>query len=1200
MNKVTLRSFAIEARKELRGKVKMKAMELGITEENIKKETVQSSDAVFIEGKQLTIEEQFQRNRLIEEIRKKGYNQVLEEVAYTWFNRFTALRFMEINKYLSTKVRVLSSENEGSYEPDIIREALNISLDVDKELVYKLKTSKDNNATDKLYKYLISLQCEKLSITLPFLFEKINDYTKLLFPDGLLQSNFLKELTNLNTIPEENWQEVEIIGWLYQYYIAEENQRVIQTKKRYKKEEIPFATQLFTPDWIVRYMVQNSLGRYWVESHPEDRELIDQWEYYLENPNPELDFEEKLAPYLNKKMKIEEIKCFDPAMGSGHILVYIFDVLYQIYKRCGYMERDIPKLIIEKNLYGLEIDDRAYQLACFAIIMKAQQYNPRFLRDLESQVRNTGEYIKLNLVSIQETNGFDIKDIEYLAGETNGDNFHKTKKFIEQFREAKIYGSLTEIVEFDEEFLNKRVNDILNNPVVDLEYQESKDKVDNTILDLIKQTKIMNQIYDVLVTNPPYIGYRYLNPLLNDFISKKYSDVKADIFSAFMMYSFSKVIDSGQIGLMTPNVWMFISSYEKLREIIINEKNISSLIQLSTSGFSEAVVHIATFTLRNINIDTSGEYIRLTGFKGIESQPIKTIEAVINPNVEYRYNSKTEKFKKIPGSTIAYWVSESLGDVFYNNKTIGDIYDVKQGMTTADNNRFLRYWYEVNNNKIGYGCKDTVDAAESRKKWFPYNKGGAFRKWFGNNEYIVNYENDGYEMKEFTSKLPQGTWVRLKSRDYYFKESITWTFISSSKFGVRYSEKGYIFDVAGSSMFPEDDIYYILGFLSTNLTFDFLQIINPTLNYQIKDVKSLPIIIDDKYKHRVEKLVKDNILICKMDWNSFETSWDFRKHPLVNAQCTVHNSQSKDNRTMEEAFKNWKEFTERQFNRLKANEEEINRIFIEIYGLQDELNPEVEGKDITITKVVEEKSEEDRKNPYTIDKKQAVESFISYGIGCIFGRYSLDEEGLIYAGGEVKEKFRMDNIIPITDPQYFSEDVVTKFVDFIKAVFGENTLNENLKYIAESLGAKVNELPIETIRRYFLNDFYKNHIQIYKKRPIYWLFTSGKEKAFNALIYIHRYDGTTLAKMRTDYLHILQSKLDAESKSLIERLKDIDIIPKERRQYEKKLKDLEKKIGELKSYDEVLHHMADRMVEMDLDEGVRINYEIFEGLVQKI
>lgn len=1179
MNRQALKRFAMEGRRDLRNRIKIKASQYGIEEGRIDKESIISSDGIFIDGKRLSIEEQKQRNKLIGEINLKGYDQVIEEVAYTWFNRFTALRFMEVNDFLPIKVRVLSSTIEGSYEPDIIREALNIDLDIDKEYVYNLKMRSD---IDGLYKYLIIKLCNSLHPILPFMFEEIPDHIELLFPDGLLsKGSFLRAMTDTDNIPEEDWKDVEILGWLYQYYIAEENDRVIRAKKRYEKEEIPYATQLFTPKWIVKYMVQNALGRFWIESHPEDRDLIRGWDYYLGNTDPQYNFEEKLVPHIDRDIKVEDIKCFDPAMGSGHILVYMFDLLYEIYKRAGYMEREIPRLIIENNLYGLDIDDRAYQLACFALIMKAQQYNNRFLRDVERQVKETGKYIKLNLASIQETNDFEMIDIEYIAGEPEGENFQKVKAFIDQFKDAKIYGSLIEIKEFDEEFLLRRADNIINNPVERMEFQSSKDKVDGVILDLIKQAKIMTQTYHVLITNPPYIGNRYLNPLLKDLLDKNYPDVKFDLFSAFITYSFNKTKENGHLGFMSPFVWMFIKSYEKLRREIIDNKDISTLVQLEYSGFDGATVPICTFTLRNYKSNLPGEYIRLSDFKGPENQPIKVREAVKNPDVDYRYRSFTDNFKKIPGSPIAYWASNAFINIF-QNKTLKDYSTIITGMTTGNNNLYLRFWHEVDINKINFNQWDMDSIDLNEKCWIPYNKGGPRRNWYGNNEYIVNWgQHEHFNRAKTTLK------------HLYLRKGITWPFVTSGDFSARFFGEGFLWDVAGSPCFFHDDstLYYCLGFMCTKLCNQILKTINPTINVQAVDLEKLPIIYSKEYEGPIIDLVKENIKLSKDDWDSYERSWDFKAHPLVRGQLIVEDGQLRRRyKTIEEAFNNWKEVSTNRFNRLKANEEELNNIFNHIYGLEAEISPYVEDEYITVS---------------VADRERDIKSFISYAIGCILGRYSLDVEGIAYAGGAFDiNRYKIfpveeDNILPVNSEPYFQNDAVFKLIDFVRTLFGEEKLSENLQYIAEALGIRGNETPRDTIRRYLLNDFYKDHVQAYNNRPIYWMFTSGKQKAFNALIYMHRYHSSTLSKLRIDYLHVLQARLEGERLNLVKLIEDME-SSREKRQIEKEISQLEKQIIELKKYDDKLHHLADMMIEIDLDDGVRSNYGKFKGLLERI
>ncbi|OOB75058.1 restriction endonuclease [Clostridium haemolyticum] len=1180
MNKNTLKSFAVEARNELIDKIKVKARQYGIEKDSIKNSKIVSSDSIVINGKPLSKDEKLQREKLIKKIEyinekgEDGYSNVIEEVAYTWFNRFTALRFMEVNNYMPTRVRPLSSTIPGSIEPDLIKEASNVELPVDKQKIYEMKL---NNDMEALFKYMIIAQCNSLNKILSFMFQKIGHYTELLLPDGLLNEGaFVRRLTDTTLIPESDWEDVEIIGWLYQYYNSEAKDKVIKAKKKYTKEEIPFATQLFTPDWIVRYMVQNSLGRYWVESHPEHNELKKEWEFYLENSNPEPDFEEKLAPYINKELKVEDIKCFDPACGSGHILVYMFDVLYQIYEKCGYMNREIPRLIIENNLYGLDIDDRAYQLACFAVVMKGMKYNNRLLRSIER------EEIKINIASIQETNNLDDMDIEYIAGEFSGQNYDKVKVFIEQFRDAKIYGSLIKVKEFDKEFLEKRCDYISNNPVEHVEYQASKNKqVDELLEKVIKQADIMVNTYDILATNPPYLGIKYMNDNLKAFIDKNYNLVKYDLFSVFMKFSFEKVCKNGHIAMMTPFVWMFTFSYNYLRKYIINNKSISSLIQLEYSGFEDATVPICTFTIRNyFEYNLAGEYIRLEKFPGAKNQPIKTKEAIENSSVDYRYSVANYQFKRIEGNPLGYWLSENEIQTFENGIKLEEIGEPKSGIMTGNNDEFLRLWYEVNYDKIGFNMEKFEDINKYGKKWFPYHKGGEFKKWYGNIEYLVNMENEGYDIKY--SK--RNTNYRLRDNNLYFKEGITWSDVNSSYFGVRYSPKGFLFDMKGSMIFVNQDysVKALIGILCSKIIGELIKVLNPTISFQVNDIRRLPILkLEKELLNKVENIVDENIDINKSEWDGFENSWDFKKHPII-----TFNSNNK----IEQAFNNWEEYLKKQYYKLKQNEEELNEIFIDIYGLKDEISPDVEENNITLRRANIERD---------------IKSFISYAVGCMLGRYSLDQEGLVYAGGEFDSlKYRAfkadeDNIIPILSDSYFEDDIVAKFVEFVKVTFGEESLSENLNFIAETLGKKSNETAKDTIRRYFLNDFFKDHVQTYKKRPIYWLFTSGKQKAFNCLIYMHRYDKTTLSRIRTDYLHELQDRLDTERKSLSDVI-DGDYGTKEKNDAKKKLRVIDKQIDELKKYDEVLHHMADMQIEMDLDDGVKVNYEKFKGLLSKI
>ncbi|TXL64463.1 BREX-1 system adenine-specific DNA-methyltransferase PglX [Cerasibacillus terrae] len=1162
MNKSVLKTFAIKAREELLEKVALQARKIGISEDRIQDATLESSDAIYVDGRLLYDDERKQRDNLIARVKEIGFNRVMEETAYTWFNRFVALRFMEVNNYLPTKVRVLSSEDGESNVPDMIKEVLSLDLDIDKEYVYELKM---NNDTEELFKYLITLHCNDLNRYMPFMFETIEDYMLILFPEGLLGTDsFVREMIDTDQILEEDWKEVEIIGWMYQYYIAVENERVIRAKKRYKKEEIPYATQLFTPKWIVRYMVQNSLGRYWIEAHPEQYDLIKNWEYYLE-PR-EKNFEKKLEPYMNRQLNVEDIKCFDPAMGSGHILVYMFDVLFEIYSECGYIKRDIPRLIIENNLYGLDIDNRAYQLACFSVVMKALEYNKRFLRHIER------DGLTLNLSAIQETSHLNTNDITFLAGESLGETYDLMSEFVNQFKDAKAIGSLIKIESLDLDFLQRRLS-IIEKESDDLFAVEQKDRILPLFKQLIKQAKIMNEKYDVFVTNPPYAGRRYVTKEVTAYLDEYYPEVKSDLFSSFIEYSFSVTKENGQMGFMTPYVWMFISSYEKLRRKMIKDRNISSLVQLEYSGFDGATVPICTFTLRNYNSGTDGEYVRLADFRGAANQPIKTLEAVQDPSVPYRYSFNQENFSKIPGSPIAYWARNAFINNF-EEKSIMDFYEVRSGIMTGNDSLHLRIWFEVNQKKINFRCKYPSDMADY--VWFPINKGGEYKKYYGNNEYVINLEKNGEKIKENSKNF------RLRDKKYYFKSGITWSRISSSKIAFRVNEAGTLFGDAGPIIFIKNinERIYILAFLVSKVTNELLKFINPTLNYQIRDIETLPLIFDKDKERDIVEMMEDNIKLSIFDWDSFETSWDFSKHPLLKFPAS----------TIKSSFKQWSDFAENQFYRLKKNEEELNRIFIEIYGLQDELTPEVAEEDVTVRKA---------------DLERDIRSFISYAIGCSFGRYSLDEEGLVYAGGEFDgSRYKTfpadkDNILPILPGAYFEDDIVTRFIDFVRVTYGDETLEENLNFVADAIGRKKNETARESIRRYVLNNFYKDHVKTYKKRPIYWLFTSGKEKAFNCLIYMHRYDKTTLSRIRTDYLHDVQTRYETIRNDLLSLIAS-DATSSEIRHAKKELKSIEKKIAELKEYDEKLHHMADMQIEIDLDDGVKVNYEEFKGLVAKI
>ena len=1175
MDKNAIKKFAVWARTELIVRVSLKGVEYGITEDNI-----EDANADSVGDKVLTVDEKKQRQALIAEIKDKGYKQVMEEVAYTWFNRFSALRFMEVNGYLPSHVRVFTDE-ENNFKPQIIAEAIHLDLDgLNMEKVYELKEAEK---TEELYKYLLIVQCNALNKILPGMFQKIADYTELLLPDNLLRDgSVIQQMIEL--IPEDDWKDaVQIIGWLYQYYNSEKKDDVFAAlKKNVKitKENIPAATQLFTPDWIVRYMVENSLGRLWLEGHPDVKEQFlpteeeqsayaagnrdpedTKWHYYLEEAEQEPEVQVQLAEIRKEYAALtpDQLKVIDPCSGSGHILAYMFDVLMKIYESYGYTTREAVASIVENNIYGLDIDDRAAQLAYFAVMMKARQYDRRFF----------SRGIQPHVYAIVESNHVDKFTVDYFC---NGDAklTAAMDTIIRDLHDAKEYGSILTVTPQEWYALYDRFAEITE------DINMSRETALRELLPLVQVAEALAQKYDVVVTNPPYMGGRNMNDKLNSFVKENYTEYKSDFFSAFVIHSSEMTKKNGFCGFFTPYVWMFIQSYEQMRKYLYNYATIETLIQFEYSAFEEATVPVCTFIFRNHRVEKKGKYLRLVDFRGgMEVQRLKTLEAIINHKCGFYYEQSTDDFSKIPGSPVAYWVSNNFMKMFDKGIRLGEIADSKQGMATADNNRFLREWYEIEYRSIYFHAKNLQDAKSCGYKWFPYNKGGEFRRWYGNNDYVVDWENDGYEIKHFVDGKG-----KLRSRPqnltYMCKSSVSWSDITSETNAFRYKPEGHFFDITGMSFFSEKDKLYLLALCNTKVVAKILEIIAPTMHCQCGDVANIPVIKNDMKRNHIDEIAKENIEISRKDWDSFENSWDFQYHPLFRKVSTIA-----------EAFEQWKAECDDRFSQLKANEEELNRIFIDIYGLQYELTSDVEDKDVTVRKA---------------DRGRDIRSFISYAVGCMFGRYSLDENGLAYAGGEWDSKKYVsypadqDNIIPICDDEYFEDDIVGCFVEFVKIVYSEESLDENLKFIADALGGKGR--PKDVIRNYFLNDFYKDHCKIYQKRPIYWLFDSGKKNGFKALIYMHRYQPDTIARIRTDYVHEQQARYRTAIADLEQRIANASTG--ERVKLNKKLTTLQAQDTEIRGYEEKIHHLADQMISIDLDDGVKKNYSVFQDVLAKI
>ena len=1168
MDKNAIKKYAVWARRELIARVSQRAALYGITEQEI------AADGDSINGHVLSSIEKQQRDALLKEIEDKGYEQVMEEVAYTWFNRFSALRFMEVNGYLPSHVRVFT-DDDNAFKPQILAEAINMELDgLDLEKVYALKNDNDEEA---LFKYLIIIQCNALNKILPGMFQTLSDYTELLFPDNLLREGSVIQQM-IEQIPEEDWQDaVQIIGWLYQYYNSEKKDDVFAAlKKNVKitKENIPAATQLFTPDWIVRYMVENSLGRLWLEGHPDAKDQLlpteeeqsayaagnrdpedTKWHYYLEEAEQEPEVQAQLAEIRREYAALtpDQLKVIDPCSGSGHILAYMFDVLMKIYESYGYTTREAVASIVENNLYGLDIDDRAAQLAYFAVMMKARQYDRRFF----------SRGIQPHVYAIVESNHVDKFAVDYFC---NGDMKLTTAMdtIIKELHDAKEYGSILTVIPQDWSALYTRFAEIKEDIHI------SREAALRELLPLVQTAEALAQKYDVVVTNPPYMGSSGMGAKLSDYVKKSYSDSKSDLFAVFIERCGQMARENGYQAMITQHAWMFLSSFEKLRSKLL-AVDIANMAHLGARAFEEIggeVVQTTSFVIRKSHIiDYKGEYCRLiepTTQRGKEDMFLSK---------ENRYVVDQSNFSKIPGSPIAYWVSARVLHLFDGQK-VSDIADAKSGMTTTDNTRFLRFWFEVSNLNIGFNYTNIVQTEDKAYKWFPFCKGGDFRRWAGNEQYVVNWFNNGMEIRKAAEGATGG---RLVNIDCALQQCVVWTKISSSSISLRKKENGIFFSDAAPGLFTDEHrLLYLLGLLNTKYAAEIIKLINPTLNFVPGAVASVPILKECPRIDEVNDIVNDCVFLSQNEWNSFETSWNFHYHPLLRKVPTIA-----------EAFDQWQAECDNRFNQLKINEEELNRIFIDIYGLQDELTPEVEDKDVTVRKV---------------DLGRDIRSFISYAVGCMFGRYSLDVDGLAYAGGEwdaskyVSFAADRDNIIPICDDEYFEDDIVGLFVEFVKTVYGADTLDENLKFIVDALGGK--DQPKDVIRNYFLSDFYSDHCKIYQKRPIYWLFDSGKKNGFKALIYMHRYQPDTIARIRTDYVHEQQARYRTALEDMTNRIESASTS--ERVKLNKRHKKLQDQAEEIRLYEEKIHHLADQMISIDLDDGVKKNYAIFDTVLKKL
>lgn len=1183
MNKTAIKNFAIWARNKLIADVSYDARLIGITEDGIAKPLPQSFggtqffDIGTAEPYSISGEAVRQRDKLIEVIQQKekdtdyktAYQYVIEEVAYTWFNRLIAIRFMEVNDYLPSHIRVLSSES-GKLEPDLVTTPFDAELPFTAEEEAQIFQLKQDNKLDEVFRILFLKQCNALNEILPALFEKTKNYTELLLSLSVIdQDGVVYHL--IHDIPEDDFNierggQVEIIGWLYQYYNTEPKAAAFAKNGKITKEEIPAVTQLFTPDWIVRYMVENSLGRLWVEGHP-DCDLKENWKYYLEEAQQEPEVQAKLSEIRKEYAALnpEDIKLIDPCMGSGHILVYAFDVLMQIYESAGYSQRDAAKSILEHNIYGLDIDDRAYQLAYFAVMMKARQYNRRILNG-----ENT-----CHVYAIQESNSINRAHLKYFGAGMDDIEKNAAKMQLEglldTLTDAKEYGSILNVESYNWDLLRRFVaaEDTAGQISMDSVGVEDTAEQLNRLVDI---GETMARKYWVTITNPPYAAISNLSPKVNDFVKANYPDSKVDLFAVFIERCGLMTRVSGYQAMITQHAWMFLASYENLRDKLLN-KELINLAHLGPHAFDEIngeVVQTSSFVFCNDFFSNyNSTFVQLVGGKN------EAAKAAMFISGEHRFNKTNEQLREIQGTPYtAYWASDVVLSAFKKSHLVGDVSEPRVGMATANNDRFIRLWFEVNRNKFGINISSRKEAVESRKKWFPFAKGGEQRKWYGNNDTVVNWENDGFEIQNFKDEKTGRIRSHNYNLDYIFSSALTWTVIGTEKTSFRFCPVGFLYSNSGYGLFcnNEKTKYYLLGFMNSKIAASLLKILSPSMGFESGYLRKLPLIESDSLDSIVER-VKHCIDGSNAEWDSFEISWDFKKHPLLRNVSTIS-----------EAFTQWQSECDARFNQLKANEEELNRIFIDIYGLQDELTPEVEDKDVTVRKA---------------DLQRDIKSLLSYAVGCMFGRYSLDVEGLAYAGGEWdSSKYQSyipdaDNVIPITDEEYLDDDIVSRLCAWLKAVYGADTLEENLDYIAKALGNK-GSTSREIIRNYFLNDFFKDHCQTYSvtgsgKRPIYWLFDSGKQNGFKALVYLHRYTPDTIGNLRIDYLHKMQRVYESE----INRMQDMMDHSGNAREVaaaSKRKDKLAKQLKECREYDEKISHLALSRIELDLDDGVKVNY----------
>lgn len=1234
MNTANLKSFAPKARRLLIEAVTAKALRLGVAKGKAPIQATVQGDIALIEGNAFPRATLSLRERLIKKIAEHGFDAVMEEAAYTWFNRLMAIRYMEVHGYLSHGLRVLS-DPAGGPVPEVLQQAQSVEIPtLDKALVTKLLVAGDQQ--EELYQTLMLAQCHALGQAMPFLFDRIDGATELLTPDNLLGPNSIVRKL-VKEIPEEDWRTTEILGWLYQFYVSEEKARVdayVKKGQAVEPEDIPAKTQLFTPNWIVQFLTQNSLGRLWMDVYP-DSPLREKMPYYTPPAEQEPEVAAKLREITPDSLDPNTLTAIDPAAGSGHILLELYNLFFAMYQEQGYMPQDIPRRILEQNLYGLELDRRAAQIAGFAVLMRARADDPRLLENPPRinvlAIRSSKDLDLATLLTPQQAEelfpneGLFEPDQPKLRtiGRPLFDDATMVKAMKDLFTDADIVGSLLRIPEGVAVKLDAFAAEV--EKVRQAENLFENEQL-SLLAELVRQAQVLAGRYSVTAMNPPYMGGRSLGKDLKAFLNENYRGAEKDVFAAFMVRSIEWTDKGGYMGFMSPFTWMFISTFESLRKTLIDSTQLSSWIQLEYSGFEGATVPVCTFTLRNRKLKgEKGSYIRLSDFKGAENQAPRTLEAIQNPNCGWMYRADQDEFKKIPGWPIAYFTSENIRDLFSRCPNIGSLMMPSQGMATRNNSLFTRLWWEVSLRRIGFGIRSCEEAGKSIFRWFPYNKGGDYRKWSGNRSIVVDYEANGRRIKDYAI-AEKGLNAKLPNEETFFRPCISWTFISSSKLAIRFYEAGFLYDVAGSILLSEDEkrLQFACALLNGACSQKLMGDLAPTLNFQLGDIVRTPVPQSyQEYMDRLSPIVSSLVAAASRDWDEYEVSWDFQA-----PWPRLHNSARVD-----EWWLSRRTYCAETVSETQRLEQASNEVIAEAYGLVNEIDTAVDPKSISLwanplhvfrpkrkkkadedqiddsPEGAEDEATQDQEALEAKFREKGLKELVSYSLGCMMGRYSLDEPGLIYAhaGGEGFDASRYrtfpadeDGILPLTDQPFFGEqDTAERFAQWVKAVWPNSPLEENLAFIADNLGRKPDETPLEAIRRYLVEDFYADHLQTYKKRPIYWLFSSGKKRAFQALVYLHRYHPGTLGRMRSHYVQPLIGKLQAQLQQA-QVAENSAASASEKVKRSRETKKLREQYDELLAFDEKLHHYALQAIALDLDDGVKVNYGKFGDILAKV